>query len=118
MHLFVVVEFATIFEAIRQIVPGVGGELQLTDALRVLLQEGKEIVCVPLAPGEHRLDIGNFQSYFQAFIELSFTDPEYGEVLQAWAQHLLRREAEFEQTLHPPAAGRQTARQRVLIATP
>jgi len=26
--------------------------------------------------------------------------------------------AEFEQTLHPPVAGRQTARQRVLIATP
>ena len=26
--------------------------------------------------------------------------------------------AEFEQTLHPPVAGRQTASQRVLIATP
>jgi UTP--glucose-1-phosphate uridylyltransferase len=83
---------ASIFEAIRRIEPGVGGELQLTDALRVLLREGKEIVCVPLAPGEHRLDIGNFQSYFQAFLELSFNDPEYGEALQVWAQKLLRRE--------------------------
>jgi len=83
---------AAVFAAIRQIEPGVGGELWLTDALRVLLQEGKEIVCVPLAASEHRLDIGNFQSYFQAFIELSFRDPEYGAAVQEWAQKLLRRE--------------------------
>ncbi len=83
---------AAIFDAIRQITPGVGGELWLTDALRILLREGKEIVCVPLAPSEHRLDIGNFQSYFQAFIELSFADPEYGPALQEWAGKLLRRE--------------------------
>lgn len=82
-----------VFDAIRKTKPGVGGELWLTDALRILLREGKEIVCVPLAPGEHRLDIGNFQSYFQAFVEMSFADPEYGEALQEWAQKLLRREA-------------------------
>jgi len=81
-----------VFDAIRQIKPGVGGELWLTDALRVLLQEGREIVCVPLKEGEHRLDIGNFQSYFQAFVEMSFTDPEYGEAIQAWAAKLLRHE--------------------------
>jgi UTP--glucose-1-phosphate uridylyltransferase len=81
-----------VFEAIRKTKPGVGGELWLTDALRILLREGSEIICVPLAPGEHRLDIGNFQSYFQAFVELSFTDPEYGEALQEWARKLLRHE--------------------------
>lgn len=81
-----------VFDAIRQITPGVGGELWLTDALRVLLQEGREIVCVPLKEGEHRLDIGNFQSYFQAFVEMSFTDPEYGEAIQEWAAKLLRHE--------------------------
>jgi UTP--glucose-1-phosphate uridylyltransferase len=81
-----------VFDAIRKTKPGVGGELWLTDALRILLREGREIICVPLAPGEHRLDIGNFQSYFQAFVELSFTDPEYGEALQAWAKQLLRHE--------------------------
>ena len=83
---------SAVFGAIRQIEPGIGGELWLTDALRMLLREGGEIVCVPLAAREHRLDIGNFQSYFQAFIELSFHDPEYGEAARAWAQRLLNDE--------------------------
>jgi len=81
-----------IFAAIRQTKPGVGGELWLTDALRIMLREGGEIICVPLQEGEHRLDIGNFQSYFQAFVELSFDDPEYGEALREWATQLLRHE--------------------------
>ena len=78
-----------IFDAIRKTKPGIGGELWLTDALRILLQEGHEIVCVPLRGDEHRLDIGNFQSYFQAFLELSFDDPEYGEAIRAWARKRL-----------------------------
>ncbi|UCC68069.1 MAG: UTP--glucose-1-phosphate uridylyltransferase [Armatimonadota bacterium] len=73
-----------IFDAIRRIEPGVGRELQLTDALRLLLREGQEIVCVRLRKGEHRLDIGNFLSYFQAFLELSLADPELGATLRAW----------------------------------
>jgi UTP--glucose-1-phosphate uridylyltransferase len=82
----------TIFDAIRKTKPGVGGELWLTDAFRILLQEGREIQCVRLLEGEHRLDIGNFQSYFQAFLELALTDPEYGAALRTWTQHLLRGE--------------------------
>jgi UTP--glucose-1-phosphate uridylyltransferase len=73
-----------IFDAIRRTVPGVGGELWLTDALRVLLREGHEVVCVRLRKGEHRLDIGNFMSYFQAFMEISLADPEHGASLRAW----------------------------------
>jgi len=79
-----------IFDAIRRIKPGVGKELQLTDALRLLLQEGEEIVCVRLRKGEHRLDIGNFLSYFQAFMELSLADREHGAALRAWAKARLR----------------------------
>ncbi len=78
-----------IFDAIRQTGPGVGGELWLTDALQVLLREGHEILCVRLRKGEHRLDIGNFLSYFQAFIEIGLSDPEHGASLRAWARRRL-----------------------------
>ncbi len=80
-----------IFDAIRRIKPGVGGELQLTDALRLLLREGREILCVRLRKGEHRLDIGSFQSYFQAFLELSLADREHGAALRAWLRKQLHR---------------------------
>jgi len=79
-----------IFEAIRRIEPGVGGELWLTDALRLLLREGHGIVCVRMRRDEHRLDIGNFLSYFQAFLELSLADPEHGRALRAWLRKRLR----------------------------
>ena len=79
-----------IFDAIRRTKPGVGGELWLTDAFRILLKEGHEILCVQLRKGEHRLDIGSFQSYFQAFLELSLSDPEHGPALRAWARRRLR----------------------------
>jgi UTP--glucose-1-phosphate uridylyltransferase len=75
-----------IFDAIRRIEPGKGGELWLTDALKLLLREGREIVCVPLTGSEHRLDVGNFESYFQAFLEVAFNDPEHGESVRAWAE--------------------------------
>jgi UTP--glucose-1-phosphate uridylyltransferase len=80
-----------IFNAIRRTKPGVGGELWLTDALRILLREGHSIMCVRLRNGERRLDIGNFQSYFQAFLELALADPECGEAVREWAMQLLRR---------------------------
>ena len=80
-----------IFDAIRRTKPGVGGELWLTDALRILLKEGRQILCVRLRKGEHRLDIGNFLSYFQAFLEISLSDAEYGAALRGWLRSRLRK---------------------------
>jgi UTP--glucose-1-phosphate uridylyltransferase len=80
-----------VFDAIRRIKPGIGGELWLTDALSLLLKEGHEVLCVRLRKGEHRLDIGNFPSYYQAFIELALADPEYGTALRAWLKQRLER---------------------------
>jgi UTP--glucose-1-phosphate uridylyltransferase len=85
-----------IFDAIRRTKPGVGGELWLTDAFRVLLREGHEILCVRLRKGERRLDIGNFMSYFQAFMDISFSDPEHGASLRAWARRRLGRRSRAE----------------------
>lgn len=80
-----------IFDAIRRIKPGVGGELWLTDALRLLLEQGHEIICVKLRRGERRLDIGGFLSYYQAFVELGLADPEHGAALRNWLSRRLRR---------------------------
>jgi len=80
-----------VFDAIRRTKPGVGGEFWLTDALRILLRDGREVLCVRLLKGERRLDIGNFLSYFQAFLDVSLADPEHGVSLRAYARRLLRR---------------------------
>ncbi|HLQ44054.1 MAG TPA: UTP--glucose-1-phosphate uridylyltransferase [Planctomycetaceae bacterium] len=78
-----------IFEALAQTKPGKGGEIQLTDAIRLLLQRGHKGIGVRLTPQERRFDIGNFESYFQAFFEFALHDPQYGEALREHARKLL-----------------------------
>ena len=80
-----------IFEALTRTTPGKGGEIQLTDAIRLLLQEGATGIGLRLGTQERRFDIGNFESYFQAFMEFALTDPEYGTALQGYTRDLLDR---------------------------
>jgi len=63
-----------IYPALEQTKPGKAGEIQLTDAIRLLLQEGKRILAVRLSPNERRYDIGNFESYFETFIEFALAE--------------------------------------------
>jgi len=79
---------ADIFEAIRRTLPDAQGELQLTDAIRVLLAQGQPIWGVRLRPGERRYDIGNFETYFRAFIELAAVDEKYGYLVRQHIHHL------------------------------
>ncbi len=79
-----------IFEAIRAISPGKGGEYQLTDAIAWLITRGHKVVAVPLTAGEKRYDIGNFESYCKAFIEIALRDPELAAPLRAHLDELLR----------------------------
>jgi UTP--glucose-1-phosphate uridylyltransferase len=72
---------------IRRIQPDARGEIQVTDAIRLLCEEGKRVVAVKLAPNEKRYDIGNFPSYFETFVEFALADPEYGS---GFRQVLLR----------------------------
>ncbi|HUV13302.1 MAG TPA: UTP--glucose-1-phosphate uridylyltransferase [Acidobacteriota bacterium] len=67
-----------IYEAIAATKPGRQGEVQLTDAVRVLLQAGEKVLGFRLPPEERRYDIGNFESYFKAFIEFALHDSELG----------------------------------------
>jgi UTP--glucose-1-phosphate uridylyltransferase len=78
-----------IFEALRKIRPGSGGEYQLTDAIRLILQGGGKVYGVRLRANERRYDVGNFNSYFQAFVEFALADEKYGASLRSYLKNIL-----------------------------
>lgn len=65
-----------IFRYLHQIKPGIEGQLQLTDAIRLMIRDGKKILGVPLPETDRRYDIGNFDSYFKAFVDFVLHDPQ------------------------------------------
>ena len=82
-----------IFDMIRRIQPDSRGEIQITDAIRLLCEEGKRVIAVKLAPEEKRYDIGNFPSYFETFVEFALADPVYGAAFRKVLQRLLAEAA-------------------------
>jgi UTP--glucose-1-phosphate uridylyltransferase len=80
---------ADIFDLLEKTEPGKGGEIQLTDAIRAQIRTGGKVLGVRLAPGERRFDIGNFETYFQAFCEFALADPRHGPELRAHLKGLL-----------------------------
>ncbi len=82
-----------IFDMIRRVNPDGRGEIQLTDAIRGLCEEGKRVLAVKLPPGEKRYDIGNFSSYFETFVEFALADPVYGAEFRRTIERLLCQKA-------------------------
>jgi UTP--glucose-1-phosphate uridylyltransferase len=80
----------SIFEALDATPPGVGGEIQLTDAIRRLIRAGGRAYGIVLGQDERRFDIGNFDAYFRAFVEFALADPKHGPSLRAFVERLLR----------------------------
>ncbi len=78
-----------IFEAIRHTRPGKGGEVQITDAIRILMQGGGKTYGVCLRGDERRYDIGNFQAYFRAFVEFALADDKEGAALRQYLETIL-----------------------------
>lgn len=73
-----------IFDALGRTEPGKGGEIQLTDAIRLLIEDGETVYGVRLDSNERRYDIGNFESYFRAFAEFALADEKYGAGLRKY----------------------------------
>jgi UTP--glucose-1-phosphate uridylyltransferase len=71
-----------VFDAIDRIEPGAGGELQLTDAIQLLIDEGHPVHVVVHRGGRH--DLGNPAGYVRAFVDFALDDPEIGPELRAW----------------------------------
>lgn len=76
-----------IFDLLNKTQPGKGGEIQLTDAIRTLIHQGGKVIGIKLGLREQRYDIGNFESYYAAFVDFALADPKYGPGLR---EHLKR----------------------------
>ena len=78
-----------IFYHLERTSPGKGGEIQLTDAIRRILKTGGKGIGVRLGASERRFDIGNFESYFETFVEFALSDPTYGPRLTEHVRGIL-----------------------------
>jgi UTP--glucose-1-phosphate uridylyltransferase len=70
-----------IFDALDQVKPGRGGEIQLTDAIQILL--GTEDV-FGYTFVEGRYDVGNKLDYLRATVELALAREDLGPEFRAW----------------------------------
>jgi UTP--glucose-1-phosphate uridylyltransferase len=71
-----------VFEALKRITPGAGGELQLTDAIAMLISEGHPVHVVVHRGGRH--DLGNPGGFLRAAVDFALQHPEYGPDLREW----------------------------------
>ena len=71
----------SIFDTIDATPRGKDGERWLTDAIAILAREMAPVRVVPLEEPETRYDIGNFASYYRAFIDFALSDHEYSDAV-------------------------------------
>lgn len=76
-----------VFDALRRIEPGAGGELQLTDAISLLIAEGHPVHVVVHRGSRH--DLGNPGGYLRAAVDFALERDEYGPALREWLQRRL-----------------------------
>lgn len=78
-----------VFDALKRIEPGAGGELQLTDAVALLISEGHPVHVVVHRGGRH--DLGNPGGFLKAAVDFALEDPEYGPELRNWLVERISR---------------------------
>lgn len=83
---------AEIFDYLRKTKPGKGGEIQLTDAIQAMIADGRKVLGICISHEDRRFDIGNFESYFEAFLEFAYYDPDFGPAVKKKMQELLGNE--------------------------
>ncbi|MFE3543459.1 UTP--glucose-1-phosphate uridylyltransferase [Nocardia sp. NPDC059177] len=79
-----------IFDALRRIEPGAGGELQITDAIALLIAEGHPVHVVVHRGSRH--DLGNPGGYLRAAVDFALEREEYGPQLREWLNFRLSPE--------------------------
>lgn len=82
----------SIHQALERTLPDKKGEVQLTDAIQLLLKSGEKVMGIRLSAEEHRYDIGNFESYFEAFLDFALTDPQLGPRLRQSLKERLKED--------------------------
>ena len=82
-----------IFDALRRVERGAGGEIQLTDAIALLIAEGHPVHVVVHRGSRH--DLGNPGGYLKAAVDFALDRDDYGPELRRW---LVERLALTEKT--------------------
>lgn len=77
-----------VFDALKRITPGAGGELQLTDAIAMLIAEGAPVHVVVHRGGRH--DLGNPGGFLRAAVDFALDHPEYGPDLREWLRDRIK----------------------------
>jgi len=78
----------SIFEAIEETSEGVGGEIQLTDAINLLAQREPVFAYVHRGP---ILDVGKKLDYLKASIELALRRPDLSDAFREWLRERAAR---------------------------
>jgi UTP--glucose-1-phosphate uridylyltransferase len=78
-----------IFDALRGIGEGAGGEIQLTDAMRTLAHDGVPVHGVVFRG--RRYDTGDPFQYAKAFVQLAERHPDIGADFTAWLREYVSR---------------------------
>jgi UTP--glucose-1-phosphate uridylyltransferase len=78
-----------IFDAIAEVKPGAGGEIQLTDAIGLLLAT-EEVYGYTFVEG--RYDVGNKLDYLRATVELGLAREDLGPEFRAWLAQYVREQ--------------------------
>jgi UTP--glucose-1-phosphate uridylyltransferase len=92
----------TIFDAIRRIKPGAGGEIQLTDAMALLLSEGVPVH--GLVYQGTRYDTGLPLGYLQAVVQLASRRPDLGPAFTEWLRNYVNHDLGLATTDAKPTA--------------
>ncbi len=71
-----------IFDALRRIERGAGGEMQLTDGIALLIEEGHPVHVVVHHGSRH--DLGNPGGYLKAAVDFALDRDDYGPELRRW----------------------------------
>jgi UTP--glucose-1-phosphate uridylyltransferase len=79
-----------IFDALRRTEPGVGGEIQLTDAINLLANE-QEVFAYRFDRG--RFDTGTPLEYLKAIVELASEHDDVGPSFREWLADFVARES-------------------------
>ncbi len=77
-----------IFQALEETKPGVGGEIQITDAIANLARKGRMYGCI--FSGE-RFDAGDKFGYLQATVHYALKHPELGARFSDWLKQYLKK---------------------------
>jgi UTP--glucose-1-phosphate uridylyltransferase len=76
-----------IFAVLRETPPGRGGEIQLTDALATLVEQGQPVHGVVFSG--RRYDTGDRLDYLKAVVQLACEREDLGPPLRSWLREFV-----------------------------